>query len=151
MWHLCSHQIGDQSGEWRDDRLRPLLRRHGHKGGPTGSGKSLIIYIIMRWFLENSDKKCLIIVPTTSLVEQMYKDFIDYATNDKWFDEESMHKIYSGKEKINIDQRVVAHHGKPGVLQNASHGLGLLGVILEEIEVTRFTPDRHCHLLKESQ
>lgn len=74
---------------------------------PTGSGKSLIIYAIMRWFLENSEKKCLIIVPTTSLVEQMYKDFIDYSTNDIWFDEDSMHKIYSGKEKINIDQRVV--------------------------------------------
>lgn len=74
---------------------------------PTGSGKSLIIYIMLRWFLENSDKKCLIIVPTTSLVEQMYKDFIDYSKNDKWFDEDSMHRIYSGKEKIDIDQRVV--------------------------------------------
>lgn len=74
---------------------------------PTGSGKSLIIYILMRWFLENSEDKCLIIVPTTSLVEQMFKDFIDYSTNDKWFDESFMHKIYSGKEKIDIDQRVV--------------------------------------------
>lgn len=74
---------------------------------PTGSGKSLIIYIIMRWFLEESDKKCLIIVPTTSLVEQMYKDFLDYSQSDQWFDDESMHKIYSGKEKINIDQRVI--------------------------------------------
>lgn len=74
---------------------------------PTGSGKSLIIYILIRWFLENSEQKCLIIVPTTSLVEQMYKDFLDYAMNDKWFDEDSMHRIYSGKEKINIDQRVI--------------------------------------------
>ncbi len=74
---------------------------------PTGSGKSLIIYILIRWFLENSEQKCLIIVPTTSLVEQMYKDFIDYSKNDKWFDEDSMHRIYSGKEKIDIDQRVV--------------------------------------------
>ena len=43
---------------------------------PTGSGKSLMIYSIVR-FLFESGQKTLIVVPTTSLVEQMYKDFID--------------------------------------------------------------------------
>ena len=61
---------------------------------PTGSGKSLIIYIIMRWYLENHDKKVLLIVPTTSLVEQMHKDFIEYGADPDIF-----HKIYSGKDK----------------------------------------------------
>lgn len=68
---------------------------------PTGSGKSFIIYKLMRWYLENHDKKILIVVPTTSLVEQMHKDFEDYG-----YDPELVHKIYSGKEKV-TDKRVI--------------------------------------------
>ena len=43
---------------------------------PTASGKSLIIYLLSRWY--ESDR-VLILVPTTSLVEQMYSDFLDYG------------------------------------------------------------------------
>jgi hypothetical protein len=35
---------------------------------PTGSGKSFIIYNIMRWYQETHDKSVLVIVPSTSLV-----------------------------------------------------------------------------------
>lgn len=69
---------------------------------PTGSGKSFIIYMLMRWYLENHDRKILLIVPTTSLVEQMYKDFEQYG-----FDVSNQcHRIYSGKEKL-TDKRVI--------------------------------------------
>jgi superfamily II DNA or RNA helicase len=61
---------------------------------PTASGKSLMIYSIVRYFVEK-EHNILLIVPTTSLVEQMYKDFDDYG----WNAEEHCHKIYSGKEK----------------------------------------------------
>ena len=61
---------------------------------PTASGKSLMIYSIVRYFVEK-EHNILLIVPTTSLVEQMYKDFEDYG----WNSEEYCHKIYSGKEK----------------------------------------------------
>jgi superfamily II DNA or RNA helicase len=61
---------------------------------PTASGKSLMIYSIVRYFVEKNHN-ILLIVPTTSLVEQMYKDFEDYG----WNAEEYCHKIYSGKEK----------------------------------------------------
>jgi len=75
---------------------------------PTGSGKSLIIYHLIRWFLQNHDSKVLIVVPTTSLVEQMYKDFSDYSSTDDGFDgEKEVHRIYSGKEKNHFSQRVV--------------------------------------------
>ena len=75
---------------------------------PTGSGKSLIIYLTVRWFLEHHDEKVLLVVPTTSLVEQMTKDFADYSTTDDSFNaEEEIHKIYSGKEKNNFDSRIV--------------------------------------------
>lgn len=75
---------------------------------PTGSGKSLIIYLMIRWYLETYEDRILIIVPTTSLVEQMYKDFGEYSSHDNTFDVESeVHRIYSGKEKIGISQRVI--------------------------------------------
>ena len=50
---------------------------------PTASGKSFIIYSIMRWHL-NAGLKCIIIVPTTSLVEQLYADFEDYSSINNW-------------------------------------------------------------------
>lgn len=69
---------------------------------PTGSGKSFIIYNLTRYCLEVTKGKVLIIVPTTSLVEQMYKDFADYG-----YDADThCHKIYSGKEKV-TDKRII--------------------------------------------
>ena len=63
---------------------------------PTASGKSLMIYSIVRYHVDNN-RKILLVVPTTSLVEQMYKDFEDYG----WNAESYCHKIYSGREKTN--------------------------------------------------
>jgi superfamily II DNA or RNA helicase len=42
---------------------------------PTASGKSFIIYLLMRYY----NAKTLIIVPTTTLVHQLAKDFEDYG------------------------------------------------------------------------
>lgn len=61
---------------------------------PTSSGKSAIIYSLVRYYT-NKDLKTLIIFPTTSLIHQMYKDFDDYG----WNSEENCHMIYSGREK----------------------------------------------------
>ena len=46
---------------------------------PTASGKSLISYMLVRHYLNMINNNILIIVPTTSLVEQLYKDFKDYG------------------------------------------------------------------------
>jgi superfamily II DNA or RNA helicase len=62
---------------------------------PTASGKSLIIYMLCRWFegeVSLPNCKTVIIVPTTSLVEQMTKDFQEYGYK------EPICKIYSGQE-----------------------------------------------------
>lgn len=65
----------------------------------TGSGKSLMIYSIMRAMLYEN-KKTLIIVPTISLVEQLYKDFDGYSNKDEVFNAKDLvHKIHSGAEK----------------------------------------------------
>ena len=74
---------------------------------PTASGKSLIIYLAIRYYLDCFDGSILLIVPTTSLVEQMYSDFADYSSKDTWSHEESCHKIYSGREKFGVKQRVI--------------------------------------------
>jgi superfamily II DNA or RNA helicase len=66
---------------------------------PTASGKSLIIYTLLRWH-QTHQRRQLIVVPTTSLVEQMYHDFADYATGSNWKVSENCTRIYSGKEKI---------------------------------------------------
>jgi superfamily II DNA or RNA helicase len=72
--------------------------RHNRKLliSPTASGKSLMIYSLVRYYIGKGEK-ILLIVPTTSLVEQMYKDFQDYG----WDAESFCHRIYSGKEKTN--------------------------------------------------
>jgi superfamily II DNA or RNA helicase len=75
---------------------------------PTASGKSLIIYMAIRYYLSTYDEgNILLIVPTTSLVEQMYSDFGDYSQYDEWNVEEDCHRIYGGKEKYDIRKRVV--------------------------------------------
>jgi superfamily II DNA or RNA helicase len=65
---------------------------------PTASGKSFIIYTLMRYHLAHN-RKCIIIVPTTSLVEQMYSDFADYSTGNGWKTENNCQKLYSGFSK----------------------------------------------------
>jgi len=60
---------------------------------PTASGKSLIIYTLVRYY-NLMNLKTLILVPTTSLVEQMYSDFIDYGWDDK-----NIHRVYAGMDK----------------------------------------------------
>tara|TARA_B100002019_G_scaffold181713_1_gene156864 strand:- start:1404 stop:2858 length:1455 start_codon:yes stop_codon:yes gene_type:complete len=68
---------------------------------PTGSGKSLMIYSLVRYYCA-TNKKTLIIVPTTSLVEQMVNDFKEYG----WDADAHVHKIYSGKDK-NTEKEVI--------------------------------------------
>ena len=73
----------------------------------TGSGKSLIAYSSIRYHLDNTkNAKILLIVPTVSLVEQMYTDFIDYSTGNGFSVEENCHRVKAGKAKT-TDKRVV--------------------------------------------
>jgi superfamily II DNA or RNA helicase len=75
-----------------------LTRKRAILLSPTGSGKSFIIYVILSYYLahlaKTSDTRVLVIVPTTSLVEQMAADFQSYG-----LPEGLAHKIYSGKDK----------------------------------------------------
>ena len=96
---ICNHKPRDYQIEGVYDALRynrKLLI------SPTASGKSLMIYAIVRYFVEKK-KAILIVVPTTSLVEQMYKDFADYG----WDVGSYCHKIYAGKERQTDSQVII--------------------------------------------
>ena len=90
----CDYKLRDyQSFAVRHsiDKKRCLLL------SPTASGKSLIIYYLIRYYFP---EKSLIIVPTLSLVSQMYSDFEAYAKKDDSFEVEKLvHKIFGGQEK----------------------------------------------------
>lgn len=75
--------------------LKGLRRRRGILLSPTGSGKSFIAYLLVKYFLKQEENKVLIIVPTTSLVEQMYSDFEEYGMDVS----KDIHRIYSGQDK----------------------------------------------------
>ena len=61
---------------------------------PTASGKSLIIYALVRYY-HMMNLKTLILVPTTSLVEQMYSDFQDYG----WSSGTYCQRVYQGHDR----------------------------------------------------
>ncbi len=100
MQSICSHAPRDYQVQGVFDALkykRKLLL------SPTASGKSLMIYSIVRYFTEQ-DKNILLIVPTTSLVEQMYKDFEDYG----WNSEDYCHRVYGGSERVSNKNVVIS-------------------------------------------
>ena len=70
--------------------------RHNRKllVSPTSSGKTIISYSIARYYVDKG-YKVLIICPTTSLIEQAHKDFLDYG----WDCDDLVHKVYSGRAK----------------------------------------------------
>ena len=78
--------------------------RHNRKLliSPTASGKSLMIYSLVRYYVEKQ-QNILIVVPTTSLVEQMYKDCEDYGWNVGSY----CHKVYAGKERETNSQVII--------------------------------------------
>jgi ATP-dependent helicase YprA (DUF1998 family) len=72
---------------------------------PTGSGKSLIIYSLIRWHLLNKRRQ-LIIVPTTSLCLQLKSDFESYSKNNGWKCDEMTDIIMASYTKTPNKQRV---------------------------------------------
>ena len=74
--------------------VHALRNNRGLLLSPTASGKSLIIYLLSRYHVEQ-DRRVLIVVPTTSLVHQMATDFVDYNKNKPL----DIHRITGGVDK----------------------------------------------------
>lgn len=66
---------------------------------PTGSGKSLLLYLMCNYLLKRG-KRGLVIVPRSALVEQLYSDFEDYSAKNGKDMDKYCHRIYSGKDKV---------------------------------------------------
>lgn len=64
---------------------------------PTSSGKSLMIYILMRFY----NTKSMIVVPTINLVGQMASDFQEYGYDSP----NNIKKILAGEDKI-LDKKI---------------------------------------------
>lgn len=82
--------------DYQDDAVTyALTHNRGLLLSPTASGKSFIIYLISRYHV-SQDRRVLVIVPTTSLVQQMASDFHEYNKNRKLH----IHKISAGVDKL---------------------------------------------------
>lgn len=90
----------------RNAFIHAMQNRRSLLLSPTASGKSLIIYLLVRQFLTYQNLKGLIIVPTTSLVEQLYSDFADYSSENGFVVSENIHRVYQGKDKVS-DKSVI--------------------------------------------
>lgn len=84
---------------------KALKEKHTIIQSPTGSGKSLQIYCLIKNLIEWDYKKVLLVVPTINLVTQMRGDFKEYAADLEDIDK-SVHLIHGGKEK-NTDKPIV--------------------------------------------
>ena len=70
---------------------------------PTASGKSFIIYSLIKYYLAAKlVKRALVIVPTTSLVAQMNSDFISYSEGQVDY----TYLITAGQEKFSPDAKI---------------------------------------------
>jgi superfamily II DNA or RNA helicase len=85
--------------EYQIDAIADMIRRkRSLVVSPTGSGKSLIIYVAIRAYIQ-SGRKGILVVPTQGLVEQMYNDFKDYSTHNGWNVDGNVQRLYSGFDK----------------------------------------------------
>lgn len=67
---------------------------------PTSSGKSLIIYCIIRALLAKyPDLKILIVVPQVGLVTQLHSDFKEYSQTNGWDVDANVAKVHVGMDK----------------------------------------------------
>lgn len=99
---------------------------------PTASGKSLIIYSLIRWWYEIHNKKILIIVPTVGLVSQMMSDFKDYS-NGTFNDVQG---IQGGTSK-DIQNRVVVSTWQSIFKQPLSWFAQFESVVVDEVHTAQ--------------
>ena len=99
--------LNDGKYELRDYQLRAVAHAiRNHRAlilSPTASGKSFIIFSLLRYYMRKAKKKALVIVPTTSLVYQMSNDFQDYSENLQFY---YTHCIIGGQAKNDDDAQI---------------------------------------------
>ena len=124
------HQIDSITHCLRNKRLTLV--------SPTGSGKSLVLYVIIRSLIQIAIKqkqKLLIIVPTTNLGE-LYSDFQDYSEKNKWPVDKYCHRIHQGLEKTTNKPVIISTWQSLEVIRNMdgqeAYFKGFLAVLGDE-------------------
>lgn len=75
----------------------------------TSAGKSLLIYMIIRFLSLTTPGKILLVVPSINLVTQMKKDFGEYSMNDDgWNVDEECHEVYDGRSPYTSKKVVIS-------------------------------------------
>lgn len=89
--------------DYQHDAISSALNnRRGVIKSATGSGKSLIIYSIVRFLLAEK-KNIILVVPNVSLVNQIFSDFVEYG----WYEvADFTEKLYSG-QKPSFDKPIL--------------------------------------------
>lgn len=89
-----------------------ILQKHQLIISQTSTGKTLMIYMILKIIQENilgfgyPFAKMLIIVPSITLVEQMYADFINYSKLNSWDVQDICTKMHS-KAKPDFTKQIL--------------------------------------------
>lgn len=113
--------------EYRDYQEQAIKQTISHGRGviilPTASGKTYVMAGLIKnikLMLNNPDAKVLVLVPSIQLVEQTYKDFLDYGLTDitKW----------SGKNKPDFENCKIIIAGTQ-ILLSKSTDLSVLSQI----------------------
>jgi superfamily II DNA or RNA helicase len=71
---------------------------------PTASGKSMIAYLITRFYHDSFKSRTLILVPTISLVHQLRSDFSDYGLEVDSY----VHCVFGGQDKLSNKAVVIS-------------------------------------------
>ena len=101
----------------------------------TGSGKSLVIYTIIRKILKETDGKVLLVVPKVALVEQMYSDFASY----NWDDEPAyVEKLYAD-QKPTFKKRVLITTYQSIMKKNADFFNDFVALLNDEAHTVKST------------
>src|SRR5206468_12700990 len=76
---------------------------------PTASGKSLLLYCIIRYLIDKIDDtaRICLVVPNVGLVTQMFADFGEYSKINGWQIEDHAQKLFSGKPRELSEQILI--------------------------------------------
>ena len=88
--------------DYQLDTLYTLIRFNRLTGLlATSAGKSAIFYMASRFYdqIGYDEGKTLIIVPSIGLVTQLFNDFMDYSSKNKWDVPNNVHCIQAGAAK----------------------------------------------------
>ena len=127
-----------QLRDYQEIAIKRLLRdKRGVIQYATSSGKSLIIYALIKYLKEklDQDKKILLIVPTTSLVLQMTSDFKDYGYQNI---NDDMAEIYYSSDNKSLSKKIIVSTWQSAQKMSTKLYNSVGAVICDEVHTAGF-------------